>query len=64
MQNEGIYRLSGNKNDIETVMEKFEASKWFHNSSYLIKFSCHFSQNLREYTMWKFCFLLTNVVKF
>ena len=30
MQNEGIYRLSGNKTDIETVMEKFEASKWFH----------------------------------
>ena len=42
MQNEGIYRLSGNKNDIETVMEKFEASKWCAiNSSYLIKVSCY-----------------------
>ena len=36
MENEGIYRLSGNKSDIETVMEKFEASKSCTiNSSYL-----------------------------
>jgi len=37
MQAEGIYRLSGNKNDIEALISKFDAGKYV-DLSFLIDF--------------------------